>query len=207
MSKHIDQARDKAALEAEYFQTDPWAIAAILKHELLTPIVVDPCCGDGRMAASVDGTAALNIIAIDKYDWGYKSGTKKIKAYHGVDWLDSTTWPIALHHPVTQMEDQVTVFMNPPFSQAEEFVRQALGYGVRKVICFQRQVWRESQGRRTFWNDYPPNRIYICGDRANCWLGTIPENKRKGGSYQPHAWYVWERGHPSGTLTSTIYKS
>jgi hypothetical protein len=207
VSKHIDPARDNVALEAEYFQTDQWAIDAILKRELVTPIVVDPCCGDGRMAASVDGTAATQIIATDKYDWGYKSGTKKIKAYHGVDWLDRETWPAAMHHPIATTPENVTVFMNPPFSLAEAFVRVAIEQGVCKIICFQRQVWRESQARKGFWHRYSPNRIYICGDRANCWLGTIPEDKRKGGSYQPHAWYVWEKGHPPGTLTDTIYKS
>ena len=37
-----------------------------------------------------------------------------------------------------------TVFMNPPFSRAEEFVSYAQALGARKIICFQRQAWRES---------------------------------------------------------------
>ena len=195
-SKHIDLGRDQLALEAEYFQTPQWAIDAILDRELFSGRVVDPCCGDGRIINSVRRRFNVATYQSDKYHWG-ECGV----ALH--DWLEPTLpeqWN--LNHA-----KDLTFIMNPPFSLATQFVDRCRDFDARKIICFQRQVWRESATRRAWWAINPPNRIYICGDRANCWIGTIPEDERKGGMYQPHAWYVWERGHPPGTLTTAIYRT
>lgn len=174
-------------------QTDKWAIDAILKCEILTHHVVDPCCGDGRMAEAAH-LRGHDVFASDKYDWGYNQFTS-------VDFLGPYfNWPGAFD------DDETTVFMNPPFSLACKFVDRALELGARKVVCFQRQVWRESRARKAWFEAHPYNRRWICGDRATCWYGTIPEDRRDGGQNQPHAWYVWERGHPPGALEGTIWK-
>ena len=76
-------------------------------------------------------------------------------------------------------------------------------------------AWTESAGRRDWWDKHPPNRKYVCGDRATAWLGTIPHDlrnvpKNKGGAgvAGPTAfgWYIWERGHPPGTLEGRVYR-
>ena len=100
-----------------------------------------------------------------------------------------------------------TVIMNPPFSLAEDFVLKAQALGARKIICFQRQAWRESATRREFWEQNSPARVWVCGARATCWrfdlLGT--EKAEKGGSPTSNAWYVWEKGHKGAEVTSAIY--
>lgn len=68
ISKHIDMERDGLAIDAEYLQTDQWAIDAILRAEILTSIVVDPCCGDGRMAE-----AARKLVAGHQAESGEQS--------------------------------------------------------------------------------------------------------------------------------------
>lgn len=190
VSKHVDMKRDGLAIKAEYLQTDPWAIEAILQAEILTRRVVDPCCGDGRMAEAAR-RAGYEILASDLYKWGYNN-------FHGIDFLkDEFNW---------EHVAGATVFMNPPFSLACEFVDRAMDLGARKIVCFQRSVWRESEDRRKWWELRPPNRIYQCGNRAICWYGTIPKEARKGGAYQPHSWFVWELGQPVGTLQGAIWK-
>jgi len=191
-SEIIDLERDAHAIEAEYMQTDPWAIEAVLKVEIMTARVVDPCCGDGRMAEAAQD-AGYSVFASDLYDWGYR------KSLGTIDFLG----PVYDEQAVRGS----TVFMNPPFSKACEFVDRALELGARKVVCFQRSVWRESIDRREWWDRNPPNRIYQCGNRAVCWYGTIPQALRKGGANQPHSWFVWERGNPSGTLLGTIWRA
>lgn len=191
-SKHIDQKRDGLAIKAEYLQTDLWAIRSILIAEIMTFAVCDPCTGDGRMA-KLAKAHGYDVTASDKYAWGFGD--------QNMDFLDSRNTDFFLPRVMN-----ATVFMNPPFSLACQFVDKAMELGARKIVCFQRSVWRESDERRKWWLLNPYNRRYQCGNRAICWYGTIPLDKRKGGAYQPHAWYVWEVGHPLGQLEGTIWK-
>lgn len=178
----------------EHYETDQWAAEAILEVEMLTRTVVDPCCGTGVLTKAARSTGA-DALPYDIHDWGFE-GTRIN------DWLQRA--PFSLHN--------TTVFMNPPYSKAREFVEAAILYGARKIITFQRFAWYESGRRRNFWDGAPPNRIYVCGDRATCWRHDVPpedrldENGREKSSPTANAWYVWERGHPVGTLTGRIYK-
>jgi|TARA_Y100000310_G_scaffold340907_1_gene438263 hypothetical protein len=129
-----------------------------------------------------------NVVAHDLHDWGY--------GVTAMNFLDQSP----------RYRPDLTVFMNPPFSLATEFVLRALNRQARKVVCFQRFAWWESQKRREFWAKHPPNRVYICGDRAHCWRIDIPPEERKSSTPTAHAWFVWERGHPPGTQLGHIYK-
>jgi len=195
-SELVDLERDGLAIHAEYLQTDPWAIDAILRAEILTKRVVDPCCGDGRMALAAERAGYHKTYASDLYDWGHAPAGR-------MDFLSTNHGVIEFLRGIVV---ESTVFMNPPFSLACEFVDRAFELGARKVVCFQRSVWRESIDRREWWERNPPNRIYQCGNRAVCWYGTIPMNLRKGGANQPHSWFVWEKGNPPGTLLGTIWR-
>jgi hypothetical protein len=180
------------AAAAEAWETDPWAAASILTVEILTPVVVDPCCGTGILARAAR-SAGYDVRASDLYDWGYAD-----MAARGQDFLTSDL--------LANWCRDNTVLMNPPFSLATQFVDRALSCGARKVACFQRQAWRESNRRRAWWEVNPPARKWICGDRATCWLFSVPPEDRKGGTPTPHAWYVWERGHRGAEMTGAIWK-
>jgi hypothetical protein len=162
-----------------------------LEREILTRKVVDPCAGRGVMGR-VGRDHGYDVYEWDIYDW---TGSMPI-----MDWLKP--WPEA-HH----ICNPFTVLMNPPFSQACAFVQQAFHLGARKIVCFQRFAWWESGTRKNFWQNYPPNRVYICGDRANCWRFDLADSPGNNGTPTAHAWYVWESGHPGGTQLGHIYKS
>lgn len=179
------------AKRLEHFETPMWAAESILECELLTPLVIDPCTGTGVLAEAMR-QQGYDVIAQDIHNWGY--GSTKL-----CDWL-------GMSEKHLQQDRAFSVMMNPPFSLAVEFVEKAFELGARKVLCFQRLAWRESSARRDFWCDHPPNRIYICGSRATCWRHDIPADQRNSGSTTAHAWFVWERGHPAGTLTDAIYR-
>ena len=187
------------AIDLEAFETPKWCIDAILEKELMTPIVWDPCTGRGVMAA-----AAMNytefVMATDVHDWEYlRLDGRWINGTH--DFLTDSP------DDIWQQDDgEMTVFMNPPFSKAEAFVEKAHEIGARKIICFQRFSWWEAAKRKEFWAKYPPNRIYICGNRASCWRFDIPEEERGSGTTTAHAWFVWEEGHPQGTLIGHVWK-
>lgn len=185
-------------IRLEHFETPAWCIDALLEKEMLTQWVIDPCAGTGIIGKLVRAAGSYTL-EIDIHDYGCQT-------------LDMVR---DFFSEPTPLIEGNTVMMNPPFSLAQRFVESAFEQGARKVICFQRFAWWESDGRRSFWQKYPPNRIYICGDRAHCWRHDIPEQHRKyhpvtgkkrSGTPTAHAWFVWERGHPPGPLLGHIYK-
>lgn len=178
--------------ELEHFETPLWAAQEILKHEIMTRDVIDPCCGIGILSEAAFAAGYRDVIPLDIHDWGYSKQSSEV-----VDFLNMNKG---------DLPDNATYFMNPPFSKAEDFVKKSFDLGARKVICFQRFAWWESAKREQFWNDFPPNRVYICGDRADCWRHDIPMDERGSGSPTAHAWFVFEAGQPPGTLLGHIRK-
>ena len=190
--------------DLEHFETPEWAARKILDHEIMTQFVLDPCAGTGVLTlAACD--FGYHVYANDIYDF-----TSKEEGKFELDSVgDFLSWS---GNPI---DHDFTVFMNPPFSKACEFVEKCFELGARKIVCFQRLAWWESAERKEFWDKLPPNRIYICADRATCWRHDLPKNE-KGKRYDPkngkelsgsptaHAWFVWEKGNPSGTLIGHI---
>lgn len=181
----------------EAFETPRWAIEAVLDVELTTPLILDPCCGLG-IISRVCADRGLLVQATDIENW--YTHFPKLWQPGCVVWNDDFfAWQSDL--------SDTTVVMNPPFSMAEDFVDHARKLNARKIICFQRQAWRESTTRREWWEKNAPARVWVCGARATCWrfdlLGT--EKAEKGGTPTSNAWYVWERGHKGAEVTSAIY--
>lgn len=174
----------------EHFETPEWAARAILEKETLEPLTLDPCCGSGILSETAH-RLGYKVHATDIYDYGYGGMA------HTGDFLECDRFIHA---------GTFGVFMNPPFSLACQFVEKSLELGARKIICFQRFAWWESRKRRDFWRAHPPARVYICGDRADCWRHDIPPEKRTSSSPTAHAWFVWERGHDGDTTLHHIWK-
>ena len=183
------KGKTELAKQAECFETPEWAAKAILDVEIFTQNVVDPCCGAGVLSKAAK-KAGYGVVAFDLHDWGHHPG--------GIDFLEDVRG--------TYSVEGATVFMNPPFSLAVEFVERCFELGARKVVAFQRFAWWESQKRTDFWAKYPPNRIYVCADRASCWRIDIPPEERNSGTPTAHAWFVWEKGNPAGTIVGRLSK-
>lgn len=170
----------------------------MLRKEILTPDVIDPGCGAGILLKAL-AEAGYNAFGQDIHDFG--------TAQRVCDWLTADSLPPHFRGK----NGEFTVFMNPPFSKSEAFVERALEYNPRKIVCFQKFSWWEGaydsgKKRGLFWEKHPPSRVYVCGDRADCWRHDIPRAARKSGTPTAYAWFVWERGHPPGTLLGHIYK-
>lgn len=202
------------AKEAEWYETPDWAADAVLRSELLTPDVVDPCAGRGVLGAAAR-RAGYITHEFDLNDWpGARPAGANIKS--GVDFLRAPT-PMVLE-TLRKKPQGFTVMMNPPFSLACHFVDRSFQLGARKVLMFQRFSFLESRKRREFYIRRPPARIWLCGDRATCWRGDVPEEDiegpdgkvvrgRKGRSVPTaHAWFVWERDHKGAEVVSRIWK-
>lgn len=183
--------------QLEAYETPEWAVEAVLDVEITTRRILDPCAGLGAIA-NVCWRAGFNVTAFDAEDWG--------RHFPG---LMTRVGEVTQQNFLEYHEDLFgfTVIMNPPFTLAEKFVDHARELGARKIICFQRQAWRESRSRREWWEKNPPARVWVCGARATCWRFDllITDLSKRGGSAVSMAWYVWERGHKGAEVTSAIY--
>lgn len=199
--------------DLEAFETDAWAIGAILDRELMTNHVIDPCCGKRALSDEAE-RRGFDVTAIDIRDWSIDFPGIRAPD-HIADFLRSEPEPLP----------EATFLLNAPFSLACDFVDHALRFNPRKIICFQRWAWRESSGRRGWWTKNPPARIWVCGERATCWRFDIPHEcigadrcgrgKGKGstrcrdcmaGTTAAHAWFVWERGHKGAEIVHDLWK-
>lgn len=205
----------------EAFETPRWAIEAILDVELTTGSVIDPCVGLGAIAR-VCASRNLFVEALDIEPWHER--------FPDIWHTSCLCWTTDFFAWDQDLSDD-TVIMNPPFSKACEFVDHARKLNARKIICFQRHAWRESGGRKEWWEQNAPARVWVCGARADCYRFDLltcqhpdgqqacPSRKLKGkkkpdgvacincmgGSPTAHSWFVWERGHRGAELTSAIY--
>lgn len=217
MSKMDRDTLTTLAKEAEFFETDPWAVRSLLEKELLTPDVLDPCAGRGVLGVAARA-AGYAVREWDIHAWPGQLAGARVEI--GDSFIGALEGVRARAQASGLENGHFSVLMNPPFSHACEFVRRSLALGARKVVMFQRYAFLESGKRRAFFERTPPNRIWICGDRATCWRGDIPEQdvicpetgevliKGKQGRSAPtaHAWFVWERGHTSVLSTGHIWK-
>lgn len=164
------------AVALECWETDPWAPRRLLEEvRFPTGIVVDPCTGTGVLSYAARA-AGYQVLSQDIADWGYP-GLSRL-----ADWLEPDA--------VAPVEGQLfTVFMNPPFSRACEFVDQALSLGAAEVWTFQRFPWLETGERRDFWDRINCEVVWVCADRVTCWLFTVPVEERKGSTPTTHAWF------------------
>jgi predicted RNA methylase len=211
-------------VDLEAFETPRWALEAVLRVEICTPTIIDPCAGTG-IIARVCLDQGYNVFAIDIHDWSrdLPASAMHTAGIRVVDFLTDDAFGACV-------KDK-TVFMNPPFSKACEFVDRALALGARKVITFQRQAWRESESRREWWQANRPSRVWVCGSRATCWRFDLLECRHEGGTDEcahfkakgkkkppgegcskclggaptAHGFFVWERGHSASELTDAIY--
>lgn len=179
--------------ELEGFETEQWSVEAILDVELMTHDVIDPCCGFGVLANEAK-KRGHDVKTIDVHIW------------------DENNAPDVVTNFLNHFEDlsNATIFMNPPFSKACEFVDHARMMGVRKIICFQRLSWREGsfdkgKQRGEWWEQNPPSRIWLCGDRSQRIRFDL-RGEKIGGEKTAHAWFIWERGHRGAELTRALYK-
>lgn len=176
------------AKRLEAYETEQWPIRAILKCEILTTNVIDPCCGFDAIARTVE-KYGHSVKRIDIHKWAEINGLI-VKDY------------------LSHFEDlsEKTVIMNPPFSLACQFVDHSRMMNARKIICFQRYAWREGtfKNRGKWWEENPPCRIWLCGDRAQCKRFDL-RHEQMAKPPTAHAWFVWERDHRGAEITRALF--
>lgn len=179
-SSHADHDREIN----DFYATDPKAAVVLLEVEPELTDIWEPACGAGHLAKVF---AQYNRLAAasDLIDRGYGKPN--------VDFLQCN-----YHHD----GDVVT---NPPFRYAMEFVQKALELipDRRKVAMFLRIQFLEGKARRKFFDEYPPQTVYIFNSRIKCAMNGDFE-ATKGSAALQYAWFVWEKGWKGETRVKWI---
>lgn len=169
----------------DFFPTPPWATRALFKRVLpelgfAPPFghMVDPCCGQGHMAA-VLAEAARAVTATDIFDYGYPLGVSNI------DFLNTMV------HSVASSDAPDWYIFNPPFKIAAEFVLRALDLAKVGVAALCRLQWIEGQERyEALFRPYPEAAFAPFVERVPMISGRWDPDASTATSY---AWFVWTK--------------
>ncbi len=159
-----------ARRQLDQYLTVPWATQALVEEfpEIKGTRLLDPCCGDGRMAMAL--ASRFDIVELNDVDrfnraaqYLYDASRPDLYEAHDCDW----------------------VVTNPPFSQAGEIAHQCLQHARVGVALLLRCTFGEPCKGRQWLIEWPPTallmlpRISFTGDgstdSAPCW------------------WFVWSR--------------
>lgn len=127
-----------------------------------TTKIWEPACGDGRMVKCLERIGPYAVVGTD--------------ILTGNDFL-ATPLPDGCNWIIT----------NPPFSQAEEFIRHAYELGVPFAFLLKSQFWH-ARKRYPLFKDCPPDYIFPLTWRPDFLFGA-----RGGSSLMDVAWNVWLR--------------
>jgi hypothetical protein len=133
----------------DFYPTPPEATRAFLAKEggilrsWLAPgeAVWEVACGDGALAREIE-SFGLAAIGTDLVDRGYGTG--------GVDFLK-----------LQRSEARSSVIVtNPPFTLAEDFIRQAMRLQTRYLALLLKATFWHTAGRLALWRDWRPASVY-----------------------------------------------
>lgn len=181
--------------DLELFPTPPWATRALLQcvplpetHDIAGGAftkIWEPCAGLGHMSDVLHDECRGFVFSTDVFDWGRYNFRQEfmIDALNG-DAVDR----YARSFPGDGPDWIIT---NPPFSQAENMLRNFLGAARKGVAMLLRMQWEETEGRyERVYTITPPTLIAQFSERvAMCEGGYDPELS----GATAYAWFIWLR--------------
>ena len=160
----------------DLYETPPGAVRALLDVEPLAGPIWECACGPGSIVRTLRA-AGHRVIATDIESYGCPD------SLGGVDFLAQTV----------ALKGATTIFTNPPFTHADDFVRHALKL-VPRVIMLQRLAFLESEGRSDILDGGKLARIYVFRNRLTMHRAGWDGPKIDSGAVA-FAWMVWNRDH------------
>ena len=156
----------------DFYPTPPDVTVALLDflerqgHLDTSHIVWEPACGTGSMA-EVMKWRDYDVFCTDLHPTGYGYNT-------AIDFLTYSP-------PV----DYDWIITNPPFSQAEKFIRRALELGSSCAFLLKSQFWH-AKSRLTLFRDHPP--AYVL---PLTWRPDFLQGAKGGSPTMECLWTVW----------------
>lgn len=131
--------------KTDYYATPPDVTVALLKFLekeerifRLYDVIWEPACGTGEMVEAMQGMGYRTVYS-DLYPTGWRG------EHEPFDFLTDDMNPNLYDWIIT----------NPPFTQAEKFIRRALELGKPCAFLLKSQFWH-AQRRLSLFREYPP---------------------------------------------------
>ncbi len=138
----------------DYYPTPTWCYEHLPIDWSQFKTALEPCKGDGRVVSFLESKEM-------KVDW--------CEIQEGKDFFDHDG-------------EYDLIFTNPPFSLAQEFIEHSMMLSTT-VIMLLRINFLGSQKRYDFWQQFPPDGLFILSKR--------PSFTGKGTDSIDYAWFVW----------------
>lgn len=164
----------------DFYSTPAWCVHRLLESEIELPIGrwLEPCAGNGAIIQAVNDLEYqvewwANDIQVDNYN-----AMKPL--YHSmvIDTLYCTDF---LHQYLIETHQCDVVFTNPPYSQAEAFIKKSMEYAPH-VVMLLRLNFLGSEKRADFLREHTPD-VYVLPNR--------PSFTGKGTDSTEYAWFHW----------------
>ena len=168
-ASHIDRSK------TDFYPTPPQATLALLGWLIgenaisKTETVWEPACGQGHISEVIK-QFGINTYSTDKYDDSYSPEL--------LDFLTVGENPAESDWIIT----------NPPFSEAEEFIRKSLEFGTPFAMLLKSQYWHSSRRRKLFEETNPSAVLPLT------WRPDFQFGARGGSPTMEVQWTVWGIG-------------
>lgn len=155
----------------DWYVEPEWCVEGLFEKIPFQGMIHDPACGKGT-------------IPFTAKRLGYKAtGSDIVFRGYGkfkeIDFLDSCTF----YH---------NIVMNPPYKQAEDFIKHSLKFAHLQIACLVRLAFLEGQKRKEgLYSEYPPTKVLVLSRRASMPPGNF-EGKAEGGKVA-YCWMVWDK--------------
>ena len=160
----------------DFYATDPQALRDFLNvFELPDKKIWEPAVGKGHLA-DVLKEFGHEVKCSDIVDRGYEGTELK-------------------NFLLANEKFEGSIVTNPPYKYAQDFVNKSLDSIAENhyVIMLLQLRFLESKGRRKFFDETPPEYVYVASSRIDCCKNGEPL-KYKGNSAVAYAWFVWRKG-------------
>lgn len=159
----------------DFFPTPAWATHALIDNEKFQGEIWESACGNGAMSKVLQ-TTGNPVTSSDLYERGFGEA--------GIDFLEAD-----------RRADNIVT--NPPYNAAEGFVRNGVRLAQRKFALLLRLAFLEGANRaNTIFAETPPSRVWVFSERITFYpAGAV----QQGSGTTAYAWFVWDKGAPSGT--------
>lgn len=156
----------------DFYATPREVVEALLAVESFDGPIWEPACGDGAISRVLEERGHI-VYSSDLVARGYGEGR--------VDFL--MEWKPRSPNIVT----------NPPFKNAEDFIRHSLRMTTGKVALLLRLGCLEGIERGKIFRSSPLARVWVFSARVQLWRNGIATSES--GGMVAFAWFVWEHGY------------
>lgn len=161
---------------ADDWYVDPvWCTELLLKHERFVGEIYDPCAGGGNIVTACRA-AGLPTKASDI--------APKSDGIVALDFLSYS-------------ERYQNIIFNPPYKDAERFIRHALSLATSKVAALVQQQFPFSQARHRLFTETPVARLYLLSTRPSMPPGRLLQSGeiKAAGGKTDYLWIIWDHDH------------